>query len=74
MKNSADGKAIASLVLGIIGLFILGIILGIIALILSNQSIKQNGPSAPAKAGKILGIIDIVAFFVILVIRFAVLA
>lgn len=71
MNNKADGKAKASLVLGIIGLFVAGIILGIIALVLSNQSIKANGPSGPAKAGKILGIIDIVAFFVILVVRFA---
>jgi hypothetical protein len=69
MNNKKDGKATASLVLGIIGLFVAGIILGIVALVLSNQSIKANGPSRAATAGKILGIIDIVAFFVVIILR-----
>lgn len=66
-KNGADGKAIASLICGIIGLFVLGIILGIVAVVLANQSIKTNGPSGAAKAGKVLGIIAIVCFFIMLI-------
>ena len=66
-QNKADGKAIASLVLGIVGLFIFGIVLGIIALVLANSSIKANGPTGVAKAGKVLGIISIVIFVVMLI-------
>ena len=67
MNNKADGKAIASLVCGIVGLFIFGIILGIIALVLANKSIQTNGPTGVAKAGRILGIIAIVAFVIMLI-------
>ena len=67
MQNKADGKAIGSLVCGIVGLFIFGIILGIIALVLANKSIKENGPTTAAKAGRILGIISIVVFFIMLI-------
>lgn len=71
MNNKPDGKAKASLICGIIGLFVLGIILGIIALVQANKSIRENGPTGMAKAGKVLGIIDIVAFFVILIVQIA---
>ena len=66
-KNSTDGKAVASLICGIVGLFIFGIILGIVSIVLANQSVKATGPSGLAKTGKILGIIDIVFFFIMLI-------
>ena len=67
MQNKADGKAIASLICGIVGLFIFGIVFGIIAIVLSNKSIQTNGPTGVAKAGKILGIICIIFFFIALI-------
>ncbi len=67
MNNKADGKAIGSLICGIIGLFIFGIIFGIIAIVLSNKSIQTNGPTGVAKAGKVLGIICIIFFFISLI-------
>ena len=68
----ADGKAIVSLVIGIIGLFtspfLIGFVFGIIAIVLGNSSERTNGPTGVAKAGKIIGIIDIVLSIVILVV------
>lgn len=67
MNNKPDGKAIASLICGIIGLIVLGIVFGIIALVLANSSIKTNGPTGVAKAGRVLGIICIIFFFISLI-------
>jgi len=71
-KPAGDGKATGSLVCGIIGLFVAGIILGIIAIVLAVQSKKEaqmagQMQSGKAKAGLILGIVAIVVnvlFFV----------
>lgn len=71
MNTKPDGKAKGSLICGIIGLFVAGIILGIVALVMANNSIKQNGPTGMAKAGRILGVIDIVAFFIVFIARLA---
>jgi hypothetical protein len=64
MEEKRNGKATTSLVCGIVGLFFAGIILGIIALVQGNKALKttKEGESdyKMAKAGKILGIIDII--------------
>jgi len=64
-----DSQATASLVCGIVGLFLAGIILGIIAIVEANQSkAKTNNVfSSKAKAGFILGIIDIIGAIIYLI-------
>ncbi|MBB2182128.1 hypothetical protein H0486_04470 [Lachnospiraceae bacterium MD1] len=65
-KRPADGKAIASLVLGIVSFIciffgygaILGIVLAIVGLILGMDSKKRN-PSGMATAGVVLSIISL---------------
>ena len=70
-RGEGHGRAIASLVVGIIGVVFGGLILGIIAIVLANNSKKLGGEQeAAATAGKVLGIISIlkVALIVVLVI------
>lgn len=67
MEKNNEGKAIASLVLGILSLLtiffgyfgIVGIILAIVGLILGINS-KKEGPSGMATAGIVLSIIGLV--------------
>ncbi len=61
---------IASVVFGIIGLIVGGLICGIVSLVMAGASKRQVGPNGLATAGKILGIIAIVkiVFAVILVV------
>ena len=61
-KHPADGTATAALVCGIIGLFIFGLILGIIAIVQGSRAKKLGYPGGKATAGIVLGIIDIVAW------------
>lgn len=67
--------ALASLVWGIVGLFVCGLILGIIAINKSNEARKtiatspMYGGSGLATAGLVMGIIDIIAWAAILVFR-----
>ncbi|MEE1927935.1 DUF4190 domain-containing protein [Streptomyces sp. TRM 70351] len=56
-QSTNNGMAIASLVLGIIGLFVFPIVLGPIALILGFLA-HRSSPSGLAKAGIVLGAID----------------
>jgi len=49
-----------SLICGIVGIFIAGIILGIIAILQSNKARNLGYDGGIAKAGFVLGIIDIV--------------
>lgn len=58
----SEGKAIASLVCGILSIVLcagtlFGLALGIIAIVLASSYVKQNGPNTKAKIGKICGII-----------------
>lgn len=76
-KETAPG-AVAALVLGIVGLFICGFILGAIA-IAQSQKAKANiamnpryGGEGMATAGFVLGIIGIVGHLIILILRFSV--
>jgi hypothetical protein len=62
-------KATASLVCGIVGLFLCGVILGPVAIYLSNQAkreIRESGGQYTgeglATAGMVLGIIAVIAF------------
>jgi hypothetical protein len=67
--------AVKSLVLGLVGLLVCGVILGPLAISASNQA-KQAIASDPtyggegmATAGKVLGILDIVFFVIFLLVR-----
>ena len=56
MDNNSNGAAVASLVLGIVGictgwLYGLGCILGIIGLVMASTAKKNNGGSGLATAG-----------------------
>ncbi|NLL00081.1 MAG: DUF4190 domain-containing protein [Clostridiales bacterium] len=67
MENRNEGKAIASLVLGIISLVFvffgtfafIGMILAIIGLILGISAKKENPEDGKAKAGVVLSIISL---------------
>jgi RNA polymerase subunit RPABC4/transcription elongation factor Spt4 len=73
-KENAPG-AQASLVYGIVGLLVCGLILGIVAISKSNQAkaaIRSNpryGGEGLATAGFVMGIIDIVAWAIIVVLQ-----
>ena len=66
-ENEKTGDT-AAMVCGIVGLFVAGIILGIIAIVQANSSKqKTNGVfTSKARAGFILGIIDIVGAIIVL--------
>jgi len=64
-----DGKAIGSLVCGILGLFVLGVVLGSVAIglgVSAQRNISRNPMlvkgQGMATAGIVLGIIDVVVF------------
>jgi hypothetical protein len=66
-----NGKAVAALVCGIVGLAVFGFILGIIAIVLGSVAKKEiersgQGGRGMATAGIVLGIIDIIAGIFIL--------
>lgn len=70
--NKNKCLAIASMVLGIVGLFIFGIILGPLAIILGavahckiQESPGQYGGKCQANAGVVLGIIDTVGWIIL---------
>ncbi|HEX4470457.1 MAG TPA: DUF4190 domain-containing protein [Nocardioides sp.] len=65
-----SSKATWSLVCGIIGLLCFGIILGPVAIVLGRQAQREGRPGGIAKAGEILGYVDVV-FFVVGIIYFA---
>ncbi|CAM5629153.1 MULTISPECIES: DUF4190 domain-containing protein [Streptomyces] len=61
--SRTNGMAIASLVCGIVGLFILNIILGPLAIVFGALARRQAGGkngAGMAKAGIILGVVDVV--------------
>ncbi|MEU2286684.1 DUF4190 domain-containing protein [Streptomyces sp. NPDC013178] len=67
--SRTNGLAIASLCCGIVGLFILNIVLGPLAIIFGavarRQTAVRNG-AGMAKAGIILGVVDVVLWLVLL--------
>jgi hypothetical protein len=68
-RSQANGLAIAGLVCGIVGLFFLSIVLGPLAIIFGAVALRRSVPkgnAGMAKAGIILGIIDVVLFIVLI--------
>jgi Domain of unknown function (DUF4190) len=69
-----SGKAIASLVLGIVSLFLFGVIAGVLAIVLGVQARKEIerdptvGGRGLAAAGMVLGIIGVVLWAIIILI------
>ena len=63
--SNGNGMAIASMVLGIVGLFIFGLPCGILAIIFAVLS-KKKIKSGKATAGLVLGIIDVAAWALIM--------
>ena len=61
-ENSQKTLSVVSLVTGIVGFFIFGIILGIVALITGALSWEEK----LGKVGVVLGIIDIVGVLILL--------
>lgn len=61
-------KAVWSLVCGIVGLLCFGIILGPAAIVLGRQAQREGQPGGMAKAGEILGYVDIALFVLWLII------
>lgn len=68
VARETDGYAIASLILGILGFFLLPIIGGILAIVFGNKSIRENGMNTMARIGKILGIVCLVISIIAIVI------
>lgn len=67
--SRTNGLAIASLICGIIGLFLLSVILGPVAIVLGVAGMRQaaaKGGGGMAKAGVVLGVVDLVLFFVVM--------
>lgn len=65
-QQTGNGKAVASFVCALIGFFIAGIILGIIAISLGSAALKNPRLKGLAIAGIIIGIIDIIAAIIVL--------
>lgn len=67
-----DARAVASLVCGILGLVIFGLVFGAAAFLLGRRSRREISEQpwalkglGMATAGMVLGVIDVVAYFVI---------
>lgn len=72
--SESNGKALAAMVCGIIGIFIAGIILGILAIVLGatakrdmNEQPGRWRNEGQATAGVVLGIIDVVLGVIFLI-------
>ncbi|CAM5307585.1 hypothetical protein GCM10010329_60320 [Streptomyces spiroverticillatus] len=65
-RSSTNGLAVAGLVCGVVGIFIANLILGPLAIIFGAVGLKRPGGTGMAKAAIILGIVDIVLFFVVM--------
>ncbi|WAU83082.1 DUF4190 domain-containing protein [Streptomyces sp. Qhu-G9] len=67
--SRTNGLAVASLVCGIIGVFLFNVILGPLAIVLGAVGMRQagvKGGGGMAKAGVILGVVDLIIFAVLL--------
>ncbi len=66
--KASGSKPVWALVCGIVGLLCFGIILGPVAIILGRQAQREGQPGGMAKAGEILGYVDIALFVLWLII------
>ncbi|MEU3557285.1 DUF4190 domain-containing protein [Streptomyces fragilis] len=69
--SRTNGLAIASLCCGIVGLFIMNIILGPLAIVLGVVARRQAGVKnggGLAKAGIVLGVVDVVLWLVLMLV------
>lgn len=69
--SGTNGLAIAGLVCGIVGIFILNIVLGPLAIIFGAVALRQGKAkrgAGMAKAALILGIIDVLLFVILLIV------
>ncbi|MBV1936226.1 DUF4190 domain-containing protein [Streptomyces sp. BV286] len=67
--SRTNGLAVASLVCGIIGVFLFNVILGPLAIVLGAVGMRQagvKGGGGMAKAGVILGVVDLIIFAVLI--------
>jgi Domain of unknown function (DUF4190) len=62
--QASSSKPVWSLVCGIVGLFCFGIILGPVAIVLGRQAQREGRPGGMARAGEILGYVDVALFIV----------
>ena len=69
--EQASKTATSSLVCGIVGLFVAGIILGIVAIAQGNKAKQLGYQGGKATAGIVLGIIDIVLIVLLLIVRYS---
>ena len=65
-KHPAESLATASMVCGIVGLFMAGLVLGIIAIALGSKAKKMGYAGGRATAGIVLGIIALASFVLLL--------
>ncbi len=73
--RDTEGMAVTSFVLGLIGLLVLNVVLGPIAVVLAVRSLKRGtARRSRAMAGLVLGIADIVVFAVLVATDSSVLA
>ncbi|MBT2410319.1 DUF4190 domain-containing protein [Streptomyces sp. ISL-12] len=73
-RSRTNGLAIASLVCGIVGLFVFNVILGPVAIVLGAVGLRQagvKGGAGMAKAGIVLGVLALVLFGVLLAVSAA---
>ncbi|WP_459735889.1 DUF4190 domain-containing protein [Streptomyces sp. E-15] len=68
-RSRTNGLAIAGLCCGIVGLFILNIVLGPLAVVFGAVGLRQSaakGGAGMAKAGIVLGVVDVVLWLILL--------
>ena len=74
---AGDGRAKTALILGIVGLVlsflipIIGLILGVIAIVMAGKAVKEGYVGGQAKIGRILGIVAIIIAVIMMVVAIA---
>lgn len=74
-RRDTDGMAVTSFVLGLLGLLVMNVFLGPVAIVLAVMALRRGTTRRPrALAGLFLGIADLVVFAVLLAAGNALLA
>ena len=66
-KHPGESAATGALVCGIIGLFFLGLVLGIIAIVQGRKAVRLGYPGGKATAGIVLGVISLIGWAIIMI-------